>query len=180
MTYHICCMLYAVRCIMHNVRCMMQDVRCTMYDEHCMVHARFCVTYRVWRMLYAVCRTWCVITYYNYHIRPIHIHIFLRQCAYLCLHPSTMINLYVSVRNAHIRLMHICIPLSPYTYTCFVPFRQAKIVSALYGWPTDLSARRVRLRRDLISRGSPAHREFSRKCELEGHVVGRLSGKIGW
>jgi hypothetical protein len=40
-------------------------------------------------------------------------------------------------------------------------------VSALYGWPTDLSARRVRLWRDFKSRGSPAHREFSRKCELE-------------
>jgi len=44
-----------------------------------------------------------------------------------------------------------------------VTFRQAKTVSALYGWPTDLSARRVRLRRDFKSRGSPAHREFSRR-----------------
>jgi hypothetical protein len=50
---------------------------------------------------------------------------------------------------------------------CVVTSRQAKTVSALSGWTTDLSARRVRLRRDFKSRGSPAHREFSRKCELE-------------
>jgi len=35
-----------------------------------------------------------------------------------------------------------------YGYMSTVTSRQAKTVSALYGWPTDLSARRVRLRRD--------------------------------
>jgi hypothetical protein len=54
-------------------------------------------------------------------------------------------------------------PLSP----IYVTSLQAKTVSVFYGWPTDLSARCVRLRREFKSRGSPAHREFSRKCELE-------------
>jgi len=45
--------------------------------------------------------------------------------------------------------------------------RRTKTISALNGWPTDLSARRVRLSRDFKSPGSPAHREVSRKCELK-------------